>query len=229
MIRVISTLTIKIVVKIKQFSTDRLVAATAHRVSTDNIVNIDQVWLRRSTSLLSLSVILVFNQDKQLCERIECLNRGFCAVRHLQSKCLCQASFDGDFCQYQGSLGPCPNGFCLNGAQCYQNKFGSNIYHFCRCQPGWMGPRCQKRLLTRERKHWQNSFVFLLFFRILSMSIRRSFHWPVDVRPRKIFSLSFDTKSRFHLMNKCSNYVADCLFSFSLEIVRKILSQRSSI
>lgn len=50
-------------------------------------------------------------KDIDLCERIQCMSNGVCAVRPIvdgsklyQSKCLCRAGYDGEYCEKQSEF-----------------------------------------------------------------------------------------------------------------------------
>ncbi|CAF3157534.1 unnamed protein product [Rotaria sp. Silwood2] len=90
--------------------------------------------------------------DGQLCDRIQCMSTGICAVRPLfngskiyQSKCLCRSGFDGDYCEISSKIGSCTPSYCLNGGSCNQRTIGSEDYIYCQCRPGWSGSRCNKQ------------------------------------------------------------------------------------
>ncbi|CAF3641303.1 unnamed protein product [Rotaria sp. Silwood1] len=90
--------------------------------------------------------------DGQLCDRIQCMSAGICAVRPLfngskiyQSKCLCRLGFDGDYCEIPSKIGSCTASYCLHGGSCNQRTIGSEDYIYCQCKPGWSGSRCDKQ------------------------------------------------------------------------------------
>ncbi|CAF0871586.1 unnamed protein product [Rotaria sp. Silwood1] len=90
--------------------------------------------------------------DSQLCDRIQCMSKGVCAIRPIfegatiyQSKCLCRAGYDGVYCETQTIAGSCTSSYCFNGGVCQQRQVGSSNFFFCQCKPGWSSTRCDKQ------------------------------------------------------------------------------------
>ncbi|CAF0786681.1 unnamed protein product [Rotaria sordida] len=95
--------------------------------------------------------------DKQLCDKIECMSNGACAIRPIfdgattyQSVCLCRAGYDGDYCEWRSTIGSCTVSYCLHGGICQRRQIGSSKYIYCQCKPGWAGSRCETQYFHCE-------------------------------------------------------------------------------
>ncbi|CAF3066337.1 unnamed protein product [Rotaria sp. Silwood2] len=121
--------------------------------------------------------------DNQLCDRIQCMSNGVCAIRPIfdgatiyQSKCLCRSGSDGDYCEKQTTTGSCTSSYCLHGGICRQRQIGSSNFIFCQCQVGWSNPRCDKQYFRCQSpgyfidEYLKNQGKYFLYYLLQQLS-----------------------------------------------------------